>query len=80
MPGERSSPSCVGHVMPSGGAIATEPGVAYGHGGRVCHGWNDDCDQRHTRQGTDLRPARNTDLVSLVQSQSRRKTPNWPVS
>ena len=25
-------------------------------------------------QGTDLRPARNTDLVSLVQSQSRRNT------
>ncbi|HEY9469174.1 MAG TPA: DUF881 domain-containing protein, partial [Propionibacteriaceae bacterium] len=25
-------------------------------------------------QGTDLRPARNTDLVSLIQSQSRRNT------
>jgi hypothetical protein len=25
-------------------------------------------------QGTDLRPARNTDLVSLVQSQSRHNT------
>ena len=73
MPGARSSPSCAGHVMPSGGAIATEAGCRV-RSRRPCvplAGLMIVISATHA-QGTDLRPARNTDLVSLVQSQSRR--------